>query len=523
MSNFTAQRILNTFPAWTKVRKDQSSFGHKFVSSITEFSDFFLSNILKLQNDFSLTNLGIGVGRLYSVKLAKNNHVTVDKTITNSLKYIYPTSVEGSDNEISGLNLTQCFYFENFLFYHPTRVSLSNTIAYSDTIVWDSDDPTTINDLSYFDFLYIDVSGSTVFNKRTVNQDRLFNDVALINLEGLDINNNPIKETIVIRDDGPYITKNIWSQLTSIPKAYGFDGRIKIGYKQPEASYVVDPYQIAVQADIEGPLHLFLNDIFLCYKVQEFKFGNSYKRPNAEIIDNDYIICNQVLLDDSEEEINPVDMCVNYYDGRLYVLSDDSHLHIYEHQISPFIEPETNPATTYNYIEIIPVERYAKFEETEKLWTYFSQQSKRIIKVEIKRVDPNGVVRYLQGDKTWGALSYTFDGETRAKTIQETWQDFEFETNYNVLGQWDYWITTTTENDVSVYHTSVMVDSIVALKSINLEIANLEAISFTHEGKLMTRDATNIYIFDLISDVYFIEPNYQLLLTRHKYNSIEVV
>lgn len=522
MSNFSAQRILNTFPAWTKVRKDPSSFGHKLVRSLTDFSDFFLANILKLQNDFTLSNLGIGGGTLYSIKLSKNDYVKVDKTISNNLKYIYPTSVQGSDNEISGLNLTQCFYFENFLFYYPTRVKLSDTIAYTDSIVWDSDDPATINDLSYFDFLYIDVSGSNVYNKRTANQDRLFNDVALIVLEGLDINYNAITETIVIRDDGPYITKNIWSQITKTPKAYGFDGRIIIGCKQPELSYVVDPYQIAVQTDTEGPLHLFLNEIFLCYKVQEFKFGSSYRRPNTEIIDNDYIICNQVLLDENEQEINPVDIAINYYDGRLYVLSDDSHLHIYEHQISPFIEPETNPSTAYNYIEIIPVERYAKFEETERLWTYFSQQSKRILKVEIKRVDPNGTVRYLQADKSWGALSYNFEGETRAKTIAETWKDFEFETEYNVLGQWNYWITTTTENDVSVYHTSVMVDSIVALKSINLEIANLEAISFGHDGRLITRDNTNIYAFDLISDVYFIEPNYQLLLTRHKYNSIEV-
>jgi hypothetical protein len=521
MSSFTAQRIVNNFPLWTKVRTDPSSLGYRIASVFAEYNDAFLLNLRKNQQDFNLNTKSLGFEWLWSIELEESDFVTNEVSRGGLLNYTFNKSVTADDAHDSGIELTRKLIFEDFLFSEPTRLVQTETIAIEDITIWDSDNPTVLNDISYPEFLAIRVYNSTTYNKNTQQSDRLFNNKALVLLEGFDINLKPIKEVVNITDDGIYSTYNIWSSFSALPKIVGFDGKVLISYKTPDAEFVVDPYRIAVLTDVEGPLHLFLEDEHLVYATPRFKSGVTY-RNGSVVVDNTEVLGYQKLMDDSSVAITPVDIAINPRNGYLYALDDDAHIHVYDHGLSRFTQLQENSETKDNLLSLIPLQRYVKLDSVERLWTHHQFVRENIYTAVIKRISPTGTINYLQSDKTWGVGTYSFSGEANAKLPELSWQDFVFENEYDDYGQWDFYITTTSATGTKVFQTSVLCDSLEAIVSIDLETIDQLALFFSQDARLTTYDGVNFHFFKELFDFYYLDPETQRMFFVSDYDNVEI-
>lgn len=514
------QRLANNYPLWTKIRQDPSTLGQRMLSAFGETNDFFIEQLNKIALDKSLNKKGIGLGNLRIMELEEVDHITSDLSNTGLLKHTYPTTVEGIQFS-NTYELERVDLFDEFLTSPPDRFSISNIVEYDDLVIWSSNVPQSLNALSHPEYLVVEVKNSTLYNKRTSTSDRYYNNQAVILLEGLDANNNRIVEVVNILDDGVYVTRNIFSSLTKVPKHFGFDGEITIGYRTADMAYITDLHHFAVLTDMEGPLHLFIEEGFLTYATKRLIFGRDY-RNGGEVQPNQEFLGFQVLADADGNNILPVELAIDPWTGHLYVLDDQDDVHVYNHGLNAFSIPQNFIQTSSSPMTLIPLQPYAKLNATERMWTYHKNPRDKITSITIRRVDPSGSTEYLQSDKTWGGSVYDFSGELLASDAVSSWQDFDFENEYDQEGQWDFYITTSSAGREYTYHTAVLVDKLVALKTIATGIVNTQGMFFSHNGNLVVYNNSDFYYLERHSDVYFADPNTQQLVFKTDYDSVEI-
>ena len=533
MSNFKTQRLANQFPLWTQIRKDPSSLGQRLFSVYAEYFDEAETEIYRMKDELFLLKWHLGKDNIWSIYLADEDYLDFQSTAGGFNQVVYPASVTASHATLGDILLHRDSVFEDFLYGVPNRLSLRDTETYANEIIWTSSAETTINDIAYPERLTVNITNSTHYAKKSIFGDRYASDFTGLIIYGKDINNVDIEEAIRVRDDGVYTTRNFFKALTKAPAIDGFDGQISIGYKHSQLPYVKDNYKIAVLEEVEGPLKLNLETVvdeeeevesftILNYFTDYFKRGDVYRRGIVNI-DNTENLGSQVLLNSDSENIIAQDLCVSYENTKLYVLDSSSVVHVYEHGLHAFDPPAQNIATRTNQLELIPLQHYVPFNQTNRMWTKHARVRDAIDKVQIKRIDPDGVIEYLQANKTWGPGPHNFLGDLNAKSASGSWQDFDFQVAYNKLGQWDFYITSWEKGAPYTFYTAVMVDALIALASIPTELEISESIFFSREGYLTISDGNNFYKFKEHRDTYFADPENQQLLFREEYTQIEVI
>lgn len=528
MSQFKTQRLANQYPLYSKIRRDPSSLGQRFFSAFAEYFDFAESELWRMKDEFFLLKWHLGKTSLWSIDLLEADYLPLTTLAGGGQKVTYPTTVNGDHSILGALTLVRDTSLEELLHREPTRLSLADTLAIQDITIWDSSAPGTFGVMAYPERLSINVESSTRYKRKTALNDRMFNDFYGIILKGKDINGLDIQESINVRDDGVYTTRNIWSKIEEAPDYDGFDGNITIGYKAADYPYVVDIYHVGVLIDVEGPLKLRTsvaaeesNITVLEYLTDRYKVGTAYRTGDVAI-DNIEVIAPQILKDSDGGDIEAVDLTISYENTLLYVIDTNGFLHVYEHGLHAFDPPSEDIATEQIRIRIDPLQHYAQYNQTMSLWTHHAFPRDNINSVVIKRTSPSGTSLYLQSDLSWNVSPYTFLGNIDAKEAADSWQDIKFETTFDEYGQWDYYTTVRSGSDITVAHTAVMVDSLDALVSIDTEIANPNSIFFSQEGYVTITDGTNYYKFNEHRDSYFADPVNQQLIFREDYNDVEV-
>jgi hypothetical protein len=526
MSNFHTQRIVNQYPLWTKARQDPSSVAQRMFSAYADYFDFAEAELVRIKDERFLLKWHMGHEKLYSIYLEEDDYMTTTFTAGGGSVITYPSLVVGVDSVEGDITLSRDTSFEYFIYGIPTRFSLIETQAIGDLTIWDSSVPNTFGDMSIPERLVISVSNSTVYNKPTTTRDRLHSGYNQIVLEGKDINGLDTKEYITIPDDGIYITHDIWTELSVKPLIDGFNGSVTIGYKQPNLDYVLDPYRTAVLEDIEGPLKLRLevgaSHTNLEYFTSRYKLGNLYRNGSVDI-DNEERVGFQRLRASDGSNYVAVDFAISHENTMLYVLDESDNIHVYDHGLNAFSVPAEDNATLATRVVLNPLRHYAKLDNTESIWTFYRRLRGVVDKIIIKRIAPDATIEYLQAGLTWSGSVYEFPGIEGARTAASSWDDFRFTTEYDQVGQWDYYITTYThDGEVTTYHTAVMVDYLDAEVSIDTEISDLDGIFFSEDGNIIVYDATNFYRLKEHRDTYFANIEEQQLIVRENYSSVEV-
>ena len=527
------QRIVNTYPIWTKIRKDPSSFGFRMNSVFGEHFDFVNAELKQNYLAYQLAKEPLGLGEVWFINLEPDDYMMSTATTGGSLIWTYPTVVADS------ILLSRIESLEELYWSIPTRIALADTLGIEDLQVATKAylSLPVINDMSLSARLKVTVANSTNWFKKTALNNRLQPGVHRVVLDGYDINGDEVIEDIDVLDDSDYFSRKIYSQITDI-KTQGFDGDVTLSMYSSK-SVLEDPFHMAVADNgVEGPLYLELalngvsNTSEITYYTSIIKQGENYKDGTNEVPYNTEVVWVQALLDSTGNEIEVVDLTINPNTTRLYVLDTLGYIHIYEYGLQRFTPPSLQTELTKaTYVDIDAVQPWASYGETLMLFTRFSRPRFPVSSVQIKRISPASVVNYLQADKTWSATPYSFPGNPNAKgLIENTFQDITFTNEFDEFGQWEFYCTCTSVHDVTISYTGVMVDVVEALASLSTGITDGVALNYSDDNFLtITKDvpgpdgeANTIYKFREYSDVYLADEENQTLYLREEYASVEV-
>lgn len=519
--NFRTQKLANRFPLWTKIRNDPSAFGQRFMDSFADGLELNFTTAQMLLEEFDLTKRRIGYSFLYEIVLEENDMLT---PIANSNGYVwsYPTVI--GKVGINEYILERGAVLSDILQGIPTRLSLAYTLESGNRTLWTSETPYDYEVFSYPERLWIKINDSSFYTHKTEHNDRDKSGLSRVTISGFDIDYNAISDSIDIFDDGMYVSNFAFREINSVTLE-GFDGLTTVSAGPVDPLYEIDPYRTLVFDDFDGPLHLVLESnttSFLSYETDRLKLGRLYRRPGVEVSDNSETLATLLLLDSEENSYEAVSMAISPENSYLYVVDNSGYVHIYEHTLPDFLPPVTEESLN-TYVEITPVRSFAKYGETEPLWTRFSRVRYPISWIKIYRINPEGVTEHLQSDKTtWGPTEAKIQYVVSGKQSVSQWQDFKFDTTYDQLGMWEYVCVVKTNVDITTYVTGVMCGGLIAKASLDSGVDNPALIYFSDNGYLTIDDGTNAYFINQHVDKYLIDERAGRLWLSDNYDSVSV-
>jgi hypothetical protein len=534
--SFLTQRLANKFPAWTKLRKDPSSMGQRFFSVYAEYFEQVGADLVKLAEEFNLLKWGLGKPWIWIVQLDREDFLTTGITTGGGTTWTYPSSVVGEHPVLGPLVIERVNTLEELLWSSPTRLSLVDSFPVSTFSIWSSGTPEVFGDIAYPERLYISVLGSTDYFKKRQFKNKLASGRHLIRIHGKDASDSEFVEYVEVRDDGYYVTRNIFTEVLEV-KMDGFNGDIEIFLPQA-TEWIIDPFRVAVSEINEGPMKIRLTqrpaDVLGAASVLEFftdiiKLGEIYRHDQgtADIVDNEDFIWSTTLRDELGAELSVVDICINFDDQRLYAVDTDGKIYVYDVKKTSFLPPSEEASITRDsFIDILPLYHFSNGGEMD-MSTWFRNPRSFVVGVTIKRVTPTGTIEYLQSDKTtWAAGVFEFLGGLPVggdNLPEKSWQDIRFTNIFDDYGQWEFYCTARIANgETSVSYTSVMVDKMDPVAAITTGIAGATSCYQSEAGQLAITDATTVYRFDIHSDVYIASEAQQQLVFREEYDSVEV-
>jgi hypothetical protein len=502
--------------------------GQRFFSVFADYFDFASAELVKMKNEFDLLKLSLGKGYLYTVILDEDDYFVFDIAAGGSRVWTYHTSVTGTHPSLGAILLDRVEDVADLLWGVPDRIEAQATTAVANYQIYDST-TNTINDIAYPERITVVVSNSTNYRLRTQYSDRLFSGRYLVVIEGRDINDIEVIEHLQVRDDGVFLTQNIFKSISSVVSE-GFDGDVNL-YLTTATDHIVDPYNIAVITDLEGPLHLSVFNLapsstaYLKHFTDRFKLGRDYRRGTTPAVENEETSWEQALLDSLDASYTAVDIAINPDSTRLYCVDSSGFIHIYNHGVSTFTPTSQTDVTLESSVVLQPLMHYARLDETFKIFTWHQQLREAIVGVTIRRIDPAGLVEYLQADKsTWSASVYEFlTGASLAALPEDSWRDFDFDVTFDQLGKWEFYSITRTGVETFTAYTAVLADSLTALISMDSGVANPSSIYFSETGELCISDATTVYRFTEHKDCYLAAEAAQTLIIRENYDDLVVV
>ena len=520
--SFLIQRIVNRYPHWSKIRQDPSTLGQRLIEPFAETFEALQANQLRLDDELHLLRYWTGLGQLWNILLEEEDFFPRTRNTSGGLVYTYPTVVG------DGQTLIRYETFEELAFGAPSRLEILETISYTDYLVWSSDSPATFNSLPDSQRLWITISNSTEWYKKTPSRNPLFEGTSFVRITGIDINDLVLVEVLTPKDDGLYRGSHFFKEVTSV-EYEGFDGDVNVYWASAQQEILTDPYRVIVFEDFEAPLKYrwdvrtvdSVEYTFLSFVGDRFKLGNEYRRPGFADLDNEELLGDTVLVDRAGEPYVAVDFAFSDFHGLLFVLSSSGMVHVYDPRPTPFgISQLTTTPSLDSYMRVEALTPYASYGDTQKLFSRLHRPRYPVTYVVFKRVSPSGVIEYLQADLSWDVTLYKH--RPSLSSNQFNWQEITFETEYDEFGQWEYWTTCQTEKDSTVSYTAVMVDKLTALVSLDTELEDQDSISFGRADELQVGDGMLLTRFSLHKDGFLAQEERNQIILREEYETVEV-
>lgn len=531
--SFRTQKLANYFPSWTKLRSDPSSFGQRLLSVYADYFEQTTADLVKLKEEFHLLRHGLPVPWFWLINLSGDDGFTYNLSVGGFREWVYPTSVVGNHPTLGALALTKIDVIEDFINAVPDRVSLSETIAVATTTIWESSAPTTYNAIAYNERLYVEVANSADFFPKGVAKNVRANGRHRVRMEGFDASGIKFIEYVDIRDDGYYMTENVFSKLELV-EAEGFDGDVTVSLPR-DTDWITDRFRIGVSDRTEGPLKIeCINNgkgfSYVNFFTDFYKNGISYKDGTSTepVVENKEELWSSIPLDGGGSVAPIIDICVSERDQKLYGVSSAGDIYVYDHTRISFTPPsEESTLTTSSLIEILSLYPYSVGGSDIELTTWFKKPAEAVRGVVIKRVSPSAVVEYLQADyTTWAAAPYEFQRNIvplERASAADSWSDFNFVSAVSEYGLWEFYcIQNLASGSQYISYTGVQADTMSPVAEISTGIGSIVAIYESQDGSLVLKTLTDCYKYDRHSDVYLCSPEEQQIGFREEYDSVEV-
>ena len=469
MDKFLTQRLANSFPHWSKIRRDPSSVGQRFYSPLAEALAIEYATLKKQSQEFSLLRDWLPHGSLLMVQLQPADFFPAAVGSDGVVRYTFPTvtvPVLGSI-ELTRVNDPQDLF--NSL---PTMFSPGEAVPVDNWLLYDSDTG-VIQKVDYACKLIVQVSGSTDYylqERGEFTSGRYF-----VDIHGYDLHGNEITDRVFVRDDGDYPSGEFFSEILDV-KSHGFNGRVRI-YLGSSTAGIEDPMFLGADEDNVGPLSYGLgvsegHQVLYYYTDREL-FGANYRRGGEVLELENTEIWAHTILDANGNTFNAVDMAWDWHGGYLVILDDTGFIHFFDTGRANFTElSRASELTDRSYMEVQPLTSWSVRDETLKLFTRFQRPRVPVSKVRIQRISPGGTITYLQGDKTWDVGSYWWQYNTDPNITEpsQTWKDIIFEATLDEAGEWEFYCELQDPVDITITGTKVMVHEVRALGSFTLNL-----------------------------------------------------
>ena len=155
--------------------------------------------------------------------------------------YVYPT-VKGTIGTTQ-IQLERAVNISNYLYSLPTRIAEVDSIPVISWSLWSSSAPESFSEIKIPERLLVEVKDSTIYYNKAIlkEDDRKAGYTSFVYLSGLDQDYQAIQEVIPVRDDGCYVTRNIFKVLESVVYD-GFDGSVDVFLTSSREGLVDDTF-----------------------------------------------------------------------------------------------------------------------------------------------------------------------------------------------------------------------------------------------------------------------------------------
>ena len=566
--NFLTQKLANSFPMRSTVRRDQSSSGQRLFSCFADLLDGSMVDVVKLSKSFKVFNRDIGVGELYKIDLLEDDYLQESENLVGS--YIVPevTGTIGLDDYI----LTQVTNTEDFLYGLTTRLSLITTKSLSDELLFTNDtdkypgltangDHLELTDQTFAERLKIKIYDTTLYKSDDdLTEYKPFNGYSFVKIIGRDKFLNQIEEYIQVNRDGEYLTDQLFRQIDSF-EYDGFIGNIEVSFTEAKlsTSTVYDIVKTNQFHTVSNWIKTGLCEIEMSSAVIEFQGGpetlyylNIYGRfiidesalKNGNGYEGDLIrtkIASILLVDQGMNFYTPVDYFLSPINSRIYILDDTGKVHISSVGLSPFLEQGDNRSTNVPLVSD-PLSQRVGYAHDVRIRCRRRQDLGEIINWEIKAVAPSGEVYLLKYSRPSGAkvLEWLDSGQHNGsylnapivdQNILESnssslikWTDFNYNLTIDEIGQWELYTTVYYINNSSNTHkTSIMCEYLESEVIIDTGLNDVTGIFLSEDNLIgIVKNGNSINYYQENLDCFIADVINQRLICKDQYDEVDV-
>lgn len=567
--SFLTQRFANDFPLRSSIRIDQSSNGQKLFSCFADLAESTMIDVIKMTNSFTLMKSDIGIENVYYIDLKEEDIFPKDEM--NEMVFTFPSIYGYIGN--SKIELKKTEDSESFIYDFPSRITKIKEVPFSENLVYTNEENGIKSslygakgywiqegDFEIYDRLHILVSDSKLYkNMNMPVRQRPFNGMSYVKVYGRDKFLNEIEEYIQVRRDADYRTSNIFRRIDKV-EFDGFDGfvEIRIGEctsRDVEEIEKKNKYKLAVNIyksgicetsisyeDLvfdSGTERVYYFDIYSKFILDESTIKKGQEELEAF---NKAKIAGMVLVDRDYEFITPVDYFISDVNSKLYLLDSLSRIHVYDLNLSPFIEKgekrsDGTPLQSRLLTQRVP---YGKDVRIKALLRH---NIGTIVKWQIKAVSPEGNVYLLQYSYNQNTMSSSLDwldgslynntykndplvdlARIKSQRSELNWKDFIFKINCDELGQWDIYTTAYYKNGNEYVHKSSFIcETLYPSVSLETNLNNPQGLCLNEENLLCVRAEDKLVTYKENFDNYMADILNDKVVFRDIYDKVEVI
>ena len=390
-------------------------------------------------------------------------------------------------------------------------------------------------------------------------RQRPFNGMSYVKVYGRDKFLNEIQEFIQVKRDGEYKTSNVFRRIEKL-EFDGFDGfiEVRIGECKSRAIEKIEKknkYKLAVNVYQSGICETSISYEDLVFEnstervyyfdiYSKFVLDESTIKKGQEELEsfNKSKIAGMVLIDRDYQFITPVDYFISEVNSKLYLLDASSRIHIYDLNLSPFIEKGESRSSGTPLQSRLLTQR-VPYGKDVRIKTLLRHNIGTVDKWQVKAISPEGNVYLLQysydqnlmsSSLNWleGSLynnSYKNDplvdtARARSQVSDLSWKDFIFKINCDELGQWDIYTTAYYRDGSEYMHkSSFMCETLYPSVTLETNLNNPQGLCLNEENLLCVRADSKLVVYKENFDNYMADILNDKIVFRDLYDKIEVI
>lgn len=532
----STQSLVNSYPLWANIRRDEQSLGYQFLNATGQVFDDLREQLQRVSDNFYLSTSVINdIDTFYSFKLPTSYTFVKQDTDGTDLPYTPPT-ISGHRNgsyfpvTVPGSNDIETFWYETV----PTDLSVAATTGMSHVLVNDIIQhspftPATPSGWCHIpNQLTIKLSGGETY--LMLESNNLLSK-GLVQVHGLTRTGQEVTEELVFLFDETQKTLHEYQQIyPSGIKVYGVDpvtADIQVSSADFQSEDIALEYSLDVDVeDHDTPLFWALGSGTTGASTLDLKtyMSNSLEL-RIEGFTDKQVLLQQELLDSNNNPITAIDLAIEPRTSHVWIVDSDN-LYIYG---GLFPYPETNQLSKKQFdaaCVIEPSSYWAVPGDEIQIDYIWAKPTNGILAHRAYVKKPDGNLFSLENGSE---VTYHIDnsswiyGEPNARELRTS----EFYT-LNQIGDYVYTLEAKYSDGTSSIDqrivTSQSITPIASYSRTSIGIPNpIVGIDFDSEYKLWVLDNTGTkYQLNRFYDHVLIDFAKGVLYFRERYDQIRV-